>query len=172
MTGDELLSLTQNGKTKSIACHGLWWWHLPPLSMFWIPLHLKDKMNCVDDLISPKVTRVFSIVNLFYNNGYFSKYFFCPCIDFFSSLLVFFFSFETWKEKLFRLQCWLFANSVILYLWQSKKRIGNGVERGRKPKPEKSTIIDLKAKSNQTTMGGGEAKNKSQTQKQEFMPFW
>lgn len=132
--------------------------HLSPC--FEISLHLKDKMNCAEDLISPKVTRVFSIVNLFYNNGYFSKYFFCPVMIFFFPFGIFFFSLKLEKKNSLDSSVGnsTVANSVILYLWQSKKRIGNGVERGRKPKPEKSTIIDLKAKSNQTTMRGEKSK--------------
>lgn len=154
---------------QSIACPGFWWWHPLPLPMFWVPLSLKDKINCVEDLISPKASRVFSIINLFYNNGYFSKYFLCSCNDFFFPFGIFF-SFETWKEKLSRVQSWLFANSVVLYLWQSEKKKGNGIERGGKPKLEKcnNSWFKHKIKPNHHE----KKNNKSQTQKQEFMPFW
>lgn len=75
---------------------GYWSASLP---VFWVPLSLKDKMNCVEDPISSKATRVFSIRNLFYNNRYFSKYFLCP-VMIFSSLLVFFFLWNLKRKTL------------------------------------------------------------------------
>lgn len=99
---------------------------------------------------------------------------FAPVMIFFFPFGIFFFSLKLEKKNSLDSSVGnsTVANSVILYLWQSKKRIGNGVERRRKPKPEKSTIIDLKAKSSPTTMRGGKKqKTNLKTQKQEFMPF-